>query len=156
MPSVRLSAVLGETVDVDAEADARLAGEVQGVLAVALRLRHRLGDRGFPFVEDGRRSADGDVMQVVGLVVDDERHAWIPTQVGHPVAIAVTVDPEVVGAEQVVDDDLPWGAVAADRRQHRAPRLLEEASDRLDEVMAARHAPRVPSHFMQSEGRSRG
>jgi hypothetical protein len=72
--------------------------------------------------------------------VDDQRGSRIAPQIGHPATISVSVDPQMVLAEQVVDDDLARRAVAADRREHRAAWRTQESANRLDQIAAISHA----------------
>jgi arginase len=57
--------VFVDVLGIDAEADARLVGEVSGVLAVAFGLSHRLGECLPALVGERSATSDRDVMQVV-------------------------------------------------------------------------------------------
>lgn len=132
-------AVLVDVLGIDAEADPRLAGEVIRVLAVALGLTHCLGERVLSLADERRATADRDVMQVVAVVVDDQSDPRIPADIGHPAAIPVSIESDVVLAKHVVDNDLAWRAVAAERRQHRTPWRGKELAHRLDKTPAVGH-----------------
>ena len=118
---------------------AGLAGEVSGVFAVALGLSHRLGERVLALVGDRGPTSDRDVMQVVARVVNDQSDSWIAADVGHPTAIPVSVESEVVVAEQVMDDDLPGRAVRSQRGQHRTSRRGKELAHWIDQTLAVAH-----------------
>ena len=136
------SAVFVDVLGIDPKADPGLAGEVSGVLAVALGLAHRRGECVLALVDERRATADRDVMQVVAVVVDDQGDPRIAADVRNPAAIAVSVECDVVLTKHVVDDDLPGRPIGPKRRQHRAPRRGKEAAHRLDQTPAVDHDPK--------------
>ncbi len=73
------------------------------------------------------------------VVMDDQSDPRIAADVGHPPAIAVSVESDVVLAERVVDDDLPRGTVRPECGQHRAPRRRKESTHRTDQTPAVGH-----------------
>lgn len=133
------SAVFVNVLGIDPEADPGLVGVVSRILAVPLGLAHRLGECVLALVDERRATADRDVMQVVAVVVDDHGDPRIAADVGHPAAISVSVEGDVVLAKRVVDDDLAGRAVGAERRQHRTPRRGKEVAHWLNETPAVGH-----------------
>ncbi len=131
--------VFVDVLGIDAEADAGLVGEVSGVLAVALGLSHRLGERVPALVNDRRPTSDRDVLLLIFCVVNYQSDSRIAADVAHPAAIPVSVESEVVFAEQVMDDDLPGRAVRSQRGQHRTSRRGKELAHWIDQTLAVAH-----------------
>ena len=133
------SAVFVDVLGIDAEADPGLPGEVSRVLAVPLGLPHRIGERVLALVDERGAAADRDVMQVVTIIVHDQRDPRVATDVGHPATIPVSVESQVVLTKHVVDDDLAGRAIRPECGQHRTSRGGEERARRVDEKRAVAH-----------------
>jgi hypothetical protein len=52
----------------------------------------------------------------------------------------VSIDPQMIVTEQVMDDDLTRPAVGRDRREHRTPWSTQKRAHRFDQLSAVSHA----------------
>src|SRR5262249_22822041 len=93
------SAVFVYVLRIDAETDPWLACEVSRVLTVALGVLHGVGECLLALVDERGMTTDRDVMQVVTFVMDDQSDPRITADVGHPAAIPMSVELDVVLAK---------------------------------------------------------
>jgi hypothetical protein len=66
-------------------------------------------------VDEREAAADRNVMQVIAFVVNDQRDARVAAHVGHPASVSMSVEPNVVFAERVVNDSLARCPVRTER-----------------------------------------
>jgi hypothetical protein len=128
-----------DVLRVDPEAESRLPGEVSRGLAVALGLRRRVGKSVLAVVDERSVTADGDVMQIVPVIVNDQSDPRVAADVGHPTTVPVSVESEVILPKHVVDHDLAGRAIRPEAGQHRTPRRGEEWAHLVEQTPAVVH-----------------